>query len=203
VLRIRLNPSEILRTLKRERATALIAVRACWTHCASSWKGNRCARLVRPGSIRLYAAADGEPFCASSGGFAGCTAAGLEILAFISAVPRFPRRPKRFFKRIGYAVVQGYGRTETASLDKPESSVHAAQGSVGRFFPAGFRLAEDGEILVRGEKSADSYWQGGECEQRRLENDGWLRTGNLGELDAEGNLRFRGRKKSVIVHSSG
>jgi len=89
--------------------------------------------------------------------------------------------------------------TETASLDKPESSVHAAQGSVGKILPGrDFRLAEDGEILVRGENVADSYWQGGAMRAASPENDGWLRTGDLGELDAKG-LRFCGRKKSVIA----
>src|SRR5207245_1323208 len=64
-----------------------------------------------------------------------------------------------------------------------------------------FRLAEDGEILVRGENVAAGYWQAGALQPSSQE--GWLRTGDLGELDSQGNLRFRGRKKSVIVTPAG
>src|SRR5207245_51547 len=64
-----------------------------------------------------------------------------------------------------------------------------------------FRLAEDGEILVRGENVAAGYWQAGALQPSSQE--GWLRTGDVGELDTEGNLRFRGRKKNVIVTPSG
>ncbi|HYL61075.1 MAG TPA: 1-acyl-sn-glycerol-3-phosphate acyltransferase, partial [Candidatus Methylomirabilis sp.] len=66
-----------------------------------------------------------------------------------------------------------------------------------------FKLAEDGEILVRGENVANAYWEGGALRQPVRDAENWLRTGDLGELDAEGNLRFKGRKKSVIVTSAG
>ena len=64
-----------------------------------------------------------------------------------------------------------------------------------------FKLAEDGEILVRGENVSAGYWEGGQV--RKAGETEWLRTGDIGELDAEGNLRFRGRKKNVIVTSAG
>jgi len=84
--------------------------------------------------------------------------------------------------------------------------LRAAQGSIGKVLPGReFRLAEDGEILVRGENVASGYWQGGALRDANgaAEDGGWLRTGDLGELDGEGNLRFRGRKKSVIVTPAG
>src|SRR5215510_2833919 len=62
-------------------------------------------------------------------------------------------------------------------------------------------LAGDGEILVRGENVAAGYWKGGALEPSV--EAGWLHTGDLGELDAQGNLRFRGRKKNVIVTAAG
>jgi len=108
---------------------------------------------------------------------------------------------------MGYAVVQGYGMTETASLISLNHPFRAAQGSIGKALPGReFRLAGDGEILVRGENVASGYWQGGalrESNAAAQENDGWLSTGDLGDLDGEGNLRFRGRKKSVIVTPAG
>ncbi|HEY6944683.1 MAG TPA: 1-acyl-sn-glycerol-3-phosphate acyltransferase, partial [Candidatus Acidoferrum sp.] len=78
----------------------------------------------------------------------------------------------------------------------------AAEGSVGKILPGReFKLAEDGEILVRGESVAAGYWKSGVLQPSAEE--GWLHTGDLGEVDAEGNLRFRGRKKNVIVTAAG
>ncbi len=97
--------------------------------------------------------------------------------------------------------------TETASLISLNHPFRAAQGSIGKVLPGReFRLAEDGEILVRGENVASGYWQKGALQRSDAtapENSRWLRTGDVGELDAEGNLHFRGRKKSVIVTPAG
>src|SRR5258708_20609070 len=92
--------------------------------------------------------------------------------------------------------------TETASLISLNHPFRATEGSVGKILPGHeFKLAQDGEILVRGENVSSGYWEQGAL--RPAEQQGWLRTGDLGELDAEGNLRFRGRKKNVIVTPAG
>lgn len=92
--------------------------------------------------------------------------------------------------------------TETASLVSLNHPFRAAEGSVGKILPGReFKLAEDGEILVRGKNVSAGYWEAGEV--RAAKESDWLRTGDLGELDAEGNLRFRGRKKNVIVTPAG
>ncbi len=94
--------------------------------------------------------------------------------------------------------------TETASLISLNHPFRATQGSVGKILPGReFRLAEDGEILVRGENVSSGYWENGTLRRGTEENGGWLRTGDLGELDAQGNLHFRGRKKNVIVTPAG
>src|SRR5260370_1764089 len=96
--------------------------------------------------------------------------------------------------------------TETASLISLNHPFRAAQGSIGKVLPGReFRLAEDGEILVRGENVASGYWQGGALRDSNpaQENDGWLRTRGLGELHAEGNPRLPRRKKRVIVKPAG
>ncbi len=64
-----------------------------------------------------------------------------------------------------------------------------------------FKLADDGEILVRGENVSAGYWQAGGVQSS--DDRAWLPTGDVGELDAEGNLRFRGRKKNIIVTPAG
>src|SRR5712692_5150623 len=92
--------------------------------------------------------------------------------------------------------------TETASLISLNHPFHATEGSVGKILPGReFSIAEDGEILVRGENVSSGYWEQGTL--RPAQQGGWLGTGDLGELDAEGNLRFRGRKKNVIVTPAG
>src|SRR5258708_968986 len=92
--------------------------------------------------------------------------------------------------------------TETASLISLNHPFRATEGSVGKILPGReFKIAEDGEILVRGENVSSGYWEQGAL--RPAEQQGWLRTGDLGGLDAEGNLRYRGRKKNVIVTPAG
>ena len=108
---------------------------------------------------------------------------------------------EEFWKRLGFVVVQGYGMTETTALVSLNHPFRTAQGTVGQVLPGReVRLAEDGEVLVRGETISTTSWQGG---GPRRESDEWLATGDLGEFDAQGNLRFRGRKKDVIVTSAG
>ena len=87
---------------------------------------------------------------------------GWKFWAFISGGAALAGDTEDFFKRLGYAVVQGYGMTETASLISLNHPFRAAQGSIGKVLPGReFRLAEDGEILVRGENVASGYWQKG------------------------------------------
>src|SRR5213075_1166085 len=127
---------------------------------------------------------------------------GWKFWAFISGGAALSNDTENFFKRMGYAVVQGYGMTETASLISLNHPFRATEGSLGKVLPdREFKLAEDGEILVRGENVTAGYWKSGALQPSSKE--GWLRTGDLGELDAQGNLRFRGRKKNVIVTPAG
>src|SRR5256885_4068374 len=127
---------------------------------------------------------------------------GWRFWAFICGGAALSSETELFFKRLGYAVVEGYGMTETASLISLNHPFRAAEGSVGKILTGReFKLAEDGEILVRGGNVSAGYWEDGGL--RAANASEWLRTGDLGELDAEGNLRFRGRKKNVIVTSAG
>src|SRR6266403_349736 len=86
----------------------------------------------------------------------------LEFWAFISGGAALAPFSEGFFKRLGYAVIQGYGMTETASLISLNHPFRAAEGSVGKILPGHeFKLAEDGEILVRGENVSTGYWEQG------------------------------------------
>jgi len=227
------NAAEVIRTVKRERATALITVPHMLDILRNGIVRDLEARSEREWFERTFAAANGQQFLrrdleargerewfertlAAANGQKFLRRAwmfrrihhrfGWKFWAFISGGAALSAETEEFFRRLGYAVVQGYGMTETASLISLNHPFRAAQGSIGKVLPGReFRLAEDGEILVRGENVASGYWQGGALSDSNpaQENGGWLRTGDLGELDAEGNLRFRGRKKSVIVTPAG
>jgi long-chain acyl-CoA synthetase len=99
-------------------------------------------------------------------------------------------------------VIQGYGMTETASLISVNHPFKKSRGSIGKVLPGQeVKLAKDGELLVRGKNVSPGYWKHGG--QANATDDGWLRTGDVGEIDEEGSLYFKGRKREVIVNSAG
>jgi long-chain acyl-CoA synthetase len=199
------NPGEMIRTVKRERATALIAVPRMLDALHAGFE----REFEAPGQSdwlkRNFDLANGEKFLRRAWRFRRIHRRfGWKFWAFISGGAALSEETEEFFKRVGYAVVQGYGMTETASLISLNHPFRATQGSIGKVLPGReFRLLEDGEILVRGENVASGYWEGGALRQGMRDQENWLRTGDIGELDAEGNLRFKGRKKNVIVTAAG
>jgi long-chain acyl-CoA synthetase len=199
------NPAEIIRTVKRERATALIAVPRMLDALHAGIERELAARGQSGWLKERYAAASGEKFLRRVWRFRRIHRKfGWKFWAFISGGAALSAEAEEFFKRVGYAVVQGYGMTETASLISLNHPFRATAGSIGKVLPGReFRLAEDGEILVRGENVASGYWEGGALRQGLRDQENWLRTGDIGEVDADGNLRFKGRKKNVIVTPAG
>jgi long-chain acyl-CoA synthetase len=199
------NPSEIIRTVKRERATGLIAVPRMLDVLHSGIQRDIEARGQTPWLKRSFENAHEKKFLRRAWMFRRVHRRfGWKFWAFISGGAALSAGTEDFFKRIGYAVVQGYGMTETASLISLNHPFRATQGSIGKVLPGReFKLAADGEILVRGESVSTGYWEKGAPQNAPAENDGWLRTGDLGKFDTEGNLRFRGRKKNVIVTPAG
>jgi len=199
------NPAEILRTIKHQRATVLIAVPRMLDLLRSAIEREIASRGWREWFDSNYAAAERQPFLRRAWRFRRIHRLfGWKFWAFISGGAALGSDTEYFFKRLGFAVVQGYGMTETASLISLNHPFSAAEGSVGKILPGReFKLAADGEILVRGENVSSGYWEKGSLQPSSAENGGWLRTGDLGELDCNGNLKFRGRKKNVIVTSAG
>ncbi len=109
-----------------------------------------------------------------------------------------------FFDSLGLIVLQGYGQTETGpviSCNRPRAGV--AMDSVGLpMLNTEVRIAEDGEILVRGELVMHGYWNN-EAESSRVLQDGWLHTGDVGHLDAKGRIVITDRKKDLIINDKG
>src|SRR5579859_6775581 len=199
------NPGEIVRTVKRERATALIAVPRMLDGLRAGIEREMEARRQGEWLVNNLKRANGQKFLRRAWRFRRIHRRfGWKFWAFISGGTALTPKTEMFFKGVGYAVVQGYGMTETASLISLNHPFRATEGTIGKILPGReFRLAEDGEILVRGENVAGGYWEGGAFRNGVRDKEGWLRTGDIGEIDAGGNLRFKGRKKNVIVTGAG
>lgn len=126
---------------------------------------------------------------------------GFKFWAFVCGGAALPQTAEQFWSALGFAVIQGYGMTETTALVSLNHPFHPARGTVGQVLPGReVRLSDEGEVLVRGETISNAVWEKGQLKRR---DSGWLATGDLAEFDEAGNLRFRGRKKDVIVTSSG
>jgi long-chain acyl-CoA synthetase len=120
----------------------------------------------------------------------------------VGAAPLDPEL-EAFWGRLGFVVIQGYGLTETAPIVTLNHPFHAARGAVGKpIAGVELRIADDGEILVRGENVTRGYFNAPE-ETRTAFKDGWFHTGDVGEIDSTGQLRIRGRKKEMIVTPEG
>ena len=120
----------------------------------------------------------------------------------VGAAPLDPEL-EAFWGRLGFVVVQGYGLTETAPIVTLNHPLHAKRGAVGKpIAGVEVKIAEDGEILVRGDNVTTGYFNAPEA-TRDAFTDGWFHTGDIGALDAEGRLLIKGRKKEMIVTPEG
>jgi long-chain acyl-CoA synthetase len=147
------------------------------------------------------------------------SALGLKFWAFVVGAAPLPPDVEEFWRRLGFAVVQGYGLTETAPIVTLNHPFKMSKGSVGTPIEGvEVRIADDGEILVRGENVTSGYYESTPNAQVPTSNqsqpptptsesvfdsDGWLHTGDIGERDAQGRLFIKGRKKEMIVTPDG
>ncbi|GAA4432779.1 AMP-dependent synthetase/ligase [Actinokineospora soli] len=113
-------------------------------------------------------------------------------------------RLTHFFRGVGLTVLEGYGLTETTAASTVNSLDGFKPGTVGRPIPGtAVRIAEDGEIQIKGEVVFRGYWNNDAATADVIDADGWFATGDLGSLDDEGFLTITGRKKEILVTSGG
>ena len=198
------KPSEIVNTIRRERVSVAVSV----PRVLQSLKQKLERDLADQGRWKTFqqrfVVAKGKHFLLRWWIFRAIHRQfGWKFWAFISGGAALDAESEDFWGRLGYAVIQGYGLTETTSLISVNHPFRLGKGSIGKVLPGReVKLAEDGEILVRGGGVASGYWQSGENANVARE-DGWYRTGDVGALDGAGNLYFKGRKKDVIVTPAG
>jgi long-chain acyl-CoA synthetase len=191
-----LEPSRMTELIRRERISVLIAV-------------PRVLQLLRTHLLARYdtLARDLEQAKSLSiwkrwWGFRRVHGAlGWKFWAVISGGATLPAELEDFWSRLGFALIQGYGMTETTALVTLNHPFRIAHGTIGKALPGReVRISDEGELLVRGDMLATATWQEGAIRPRESE---WLATGDLAAKDESGDLRFLGRKGEVIVTGAG
>jgi long-chain acyl-CoA synthetase len=199
-----LKPSEVRQTIKRERVSVMVSVPRVLQSLKQKLERDLEDRQKIENFRQRFIAAKDKHFLHRWWIFRAIRRQfGWKFWAFIAGGAALDSETEEFWGRLGYAVIQGYGLTETTSLISVNHPFRLGKGSIGKVLPGReVKLAPDGEILVRGGGVASGYWDA-TGPHSVADSEGWYRTGDIGALDAEGNLYFKGRKKEVIVTPGG
>ncbi|MCW2664331.1 MAG: fadD15 [Mycobacterium sp.] len=131
------------------------------------------------------------------------TALGGDCHASVSGGAPLGARLGHFYRGVGLTIHEGYGLTETSSAITVNQVGRVKIGTVGTLLPGNsMRIADDGELLVRGGVVFGGYWRNEQATADAF-TDGWFKTGDLGALDEDGFLKITGRKKEIIVTAGG
>jgi long-chain acyl-CoA synthetase len=198
-----LNPSQIIETIRREHISVVVAVPRILDTLREKIEREMEASGDAANFQRRLASSRHHYFLRRWWTFRKIHHRfGWKFWAFVSGGATLNPETEQFWQRLGFAVLQGYGMTETASLISVNHPFKPGRGSIGKVMPGQeVRLDEKGEILVRGPNVSPGYWQ--QKAGQSTQDEGWLRTGDLGKMDEAGNLYFKGRQKEVIVTAAG
>ncbi len=131
-------------------------------------------------------------------------AMGGRVVYAVSGSAPLGARLGHFFHSLGVVILEGYGLTETTAPATVNLADKSKIGTVGPALPGvGVRLADDGEIQVRGVNVFKEYWNNPEATAEAFSDGGWFHTGDIGSFDSEGFLTITGRKKEIIVTAGG
>ena len=204
------GPSEIVNTIRRERVSVLVSVPRVLQSLKQKIERDLEDHGKMEGFRRRFRESEGKHFLHRWWIFREIRRQfGWKFWAFICGGAALDAETEQFWDRLGYAAIQGYGLTETTSLISVNHPFKLGKGSIGKVLPGReVKLAEDGEILIRGGGVAAGYWNRDRpvvdgIADGVTDKDGWYRTGDVGALDDAGNLYFKGRKKEVIVTPGG
>lgn len=198
-----LNPSETIETVKKNRISVIVAVPRLLDSLRDKIERDYKSRGRLKRFHEKIAAAAGAHFLKRWWVFRDIHRRfGWKFWAFVSGGAALSAETENFWQRLGFAVVQGYGMTETAAIVSVNHPFKLSRGSIGKAMPGQeLMLDETGEILVRGDNVSPGYWSG--AARPLMNEEGWLRTGDIGERDEAGNLYFKSRKKDTIVTAAG
>jgi long-chain acyl-CoA synthetase len=198
-----LNPSEIITAIKKHRISVVVTVPRFLESLRKKIERDYAARGAFERFRHQLVAADQFAFLKRWWAFREIHRRfGWKFWAFVAGGASLNAETETFWRRLGYVVVQGYGMTETAALISVNHPFKVGSGSIGKALPGQeMKLDESGEILVRGSNVSPGYWRSGV--QPLTNDEGWLSTGDIGEMDGAGNLYFKSRKKDVIVTAAG
>jgi long-chain acyl-CoA synthetase len=131
-------------------------------------------------------------------------ALGGRCVAAVSGGAPLGDRLGHFFRGIGVTIFEGYGLTETFAAASVNHDGAFRMGTVGRPLPGvTFRIADDGEVLIRGGIVMRGYWNNEDATKEAIDGEGFFHTGDIGEIDADGFLKITGRKKEILVTAGG
>ncbi|AAR35055.1 AMP-binding protein [Geobacter sulfurreducens] len=198
-----LKPSAIMEALGEEDVHALIAVPRLLQLLKDSIERELDARGLGPVLARLLTVAERLPAQRRKLLFAPIHRKfGRHFSLFVSGGAPLAPEVFRFWAGLGFTVLEGYGLTECAPVLTANTLERQVAGSVGPALPGVELKLVDGEVMTRGDNVFPGYYRN-EAATRDAFDDGWFRTGDLGEFDGAGWLRILGRKKELIVTGAG
>ncbi len=129
---------------------------------------------------------------------------GGRVKFFITGAAPIPKRILQFFWAAGFPIYEVYGMTEATVVSHANKPGQVRLGSVGKNLPfIEEKLADDGEILVRGKTVFQGYYKSPDATREAVDDDGWLHTGDIGKQDSDGYLYIVDRKKHIIITAGG